>query len=72
MEKISSFNFDQFLSGGAWLVFEYTESLEYVPVLIGIHQYQYANETAAFGRSSRVSHFLEWIRELTAEVAAEF
>jgi len=55
-------------TGGAWLVYEYTRGFEFIPVLVGIHQYQYANRTATFGRATRVSHFVAWVEELTASV----
>lgn len=49
-------------------MYEYTRGFQFIPVLVGIHQYQYANQTAAFGRATRVSHFVDWIEELTADV----
>ncbi len=52
--------------GGAWIVYEYVAGLSFIhPVLIGIHQYQFANATASFGYATRVSHFVEWIRTLS-------
>lgn len=53
-------------TGGAWLVYEYTSGFEFIPVLVGIHQYQYANRTGSFGRATRVSHFVDWVEELSA------
>ncbi|XP_037040519.1 coagulation factor X-like [Bradysia coprophila] len=55
-------------TGGAWIVYEYADAgLVFVPILVGIHQFQYANQTASFGRATRVSHFVEWIETLSAE-----
>ncbi|XP_037027374.1 uncharacterized protein LOC119068073 [Bradysia coprophila] len=57
---------DAGFSGGAWIVYEYTDAgLEFIPVLIGIHQS--SNNTTSFGRATRVSHFSEWIETLTTE-----
>ncbi len=54
--------------GGAWIVYEYTDAgLEFIPVLVGIHQYQYANQTASYGHATRVSHFVEWVETLVEE-----
>lgn len=50
--------------GGAWIVYEYTAGFEFIPVVVGVHQYQFANQTASFGRATRVSHFVEWIEAL--------
>lgn len=50
------------------MVYEYSDaSLVFVPVLVGIHQFQYANQTASYGRATRVSHFVEWVETLVAE-----
>lgn len=49
-------------------MYEYAdEGLVFVPVLVGIHQYQFANQTASYGLATRVSHFVEWIENLTEE-----
>lgn len=53
------------LLGGSWIVYEYTAGFEFIPVLVGIYQYQFANETASFGYATRVSHFVEWIDTLS-------
>lgn len=47
-------------------MYEYTRRFEYILVFFGIHQYQYLNRTAIFGSATRVSHFVDWIEELTA------
>jgi len=52
-------------TGGAWIVYEYTAGFEFIPVVVGIQQYQFANQTASFGRATRVSHFVEWIEILS-------
>lgn len=50
------------------MVYEYADAgLEFVPVLVGIHQFQYANQTASYGHATRVSHFVDWIETLSAE-----
>jgi len=64
-ETGSGIRFDGF-TGGAWLVNEYSdECFVFMPVIVGIHQYQYVNQTASYGRATRVSHFVEWIQTLT-------
>jgi len=55
-------------TGGAWIVYEYTYGgLEFSPIIVGIHQYQYANQTASYGRATRVTHFVQWIQTLSEE-----
>jgi len=55
-------------TGGAWIVDEYTDAGSVlVPVIIGIHQWQFVNQTASYGLATRVSHFVEWIETLSQE-----
>lgn len=49
------------------IVYEYTAGFEFIPVLVGIHRYEFANRTASFGRGTRVSHFVDWIETLAVE-----
>lgn len=49
-------------------MYEYTAGYEFIPVVVGIQQYQYANQTASFGRATRVSHFVEWIETLADDL----
>jgi len=53
-------------TGGAWVTYEY-DNFDYHSTLVAIHQYQYANQTGSFGVATRVSHFVEWIEEFTAD-----
>ncbi|KAJ6648940.1 Transmembrane protease serine 11D [Pseudolycoriella hygida] len=52
--------------GGAWVTYEY-DNYEYHSTLVAIHQFQYANATSSFGVATRVSPFVEWVEQLTAE-----
>ncbi|KAJ6633865.1 hypothetical protein Bhyg_15574, partial [Pseudolycoriella hygida] len=52
--------------GGAWVLYEYNE-FNYHATLVGIHKSRFTNETSTYGVATRVSHFVEWIGELTAE-----
>ncbi|KAJ6648529.1 hypothetical protein Bhyg_03759, partial [Pseudolycoriella hygida] len=52
---------------GALVVYEYNE-FDYHASLVGIHQSQYADENSTYRIATRVSHFVEWIEVLTADV----
>ncbi|KAJ6649507.1 putative thiopurine S-methyltransferase [Pseudolycoriella hygida] len=53
-------------TGGAWVAFEY-DDFQYRSTLVGIHRNEFVDETSnrTVGIATRVSHFVEWIEELT-------